>query len=94
MFITDVLIEPIQTEKSVHAGDKYFFRVHHDAKKPEIARAVKNFYGVEPEKINVINVCGKMKRGLRGNPIRRSPGYRKAIVTLTKGTNLNFNDFK
>lgn len=93
--ITDVLVAPIVTEKTVGVSGKYAFRVHVDADKESIAKAVGHFYkGVKIEKINVINLKGKERSVGRGKNITRRTPFRKAIVTLAAGQTLNFNDFK
>lgn len=80
----DVIKEPVLTEKSMGemAEKKYTFYVHPEANKTMIKEAVeKMFDGTKVEKVNTMNVNGKMRR--RG----RTAGYRadrkKAIVKLT-----------
>jgi large subunit ribosomal protein L23 len=93
--ITDVLISPIVTEKTVGATGKYAFRVHVDADKASIAKAIKLFYkDVKIAKINVINLKGKTRMVGRGRPVNKRAPLRKAIITLEKGQTINFNDFK
>lgn len=83
MTIYDVIIKPILTEKSYEgiASKRYTFKVAPNATKSQIKEAVENIFKVKVEKINIVNVHGKIKRqgrtsGLTGN-------YKKAIVTLT-----------
>lgn len=83
MTIYDVIIKPILTEKSYEgiANKRYTFKVAPNATKSQIKEAVENIFKVKVEKINIVNVHGKIKRqgrtsGLTGN-------YKKAIVTLT-----------
>lgn len=93
--ITDVLIAPITTEKTVREPGKYTFSVHVDADKASIAEAIKHFYGnVKIKKINVVNLKGKKKTVGRGKDATRRKPLRKAIVTLGEGQTINFNDFK
>lgn len=93
--ITDVLVAPIVTEKTVGVSGKYAFRVHVDADKAIIIKAIQHFYGgVQIEKINVINLKGKERSVGKGKTATRRTPFRKAIVTLKSGQTLNFNDFK
>jgi len=80
----DVLLRPVVTEKSMNmmAFKKYVFYVHPDATKIQIKEAVeKLFDGVKVDKVNTMNILGKMKR--RGYTKGRKPARKKAIVKLT-----------
>ena len=86
----DIVLRPVITEESMQgiALNKYTFQVAKDANKVEIAQAVEKLFGVEVEKVNTINVRGKL---------RRQEGYtaswKKAIVTLTeKSKKIDFFD--
>ena len=46
--------------------------------------AVEEAFGVEVEKVNVINFDGKVKR--QGKFVGKTSAYKKAIVTLTKSS--------
>ena len=80
----DIIKRPVLSEKSYSeiANKKYVFEVAVDANKIEIKEAVEKIFGVKVEKVNTINVRGKLKRQ------RRTQGYtskrKKAIVQLTK----------
>ncbi|HIW56093.1 MAG TPA: 50S ribosomal protein L23 [Firmicutes bacterium] len=80
----DIIKRPVLSEKSYSeiANKKYVFEVAVDANKIEIKEAVEKIFGVKVEKVNTINVRGKLKR--QG----RTQGYtskrKKAIVQLTK----------
>lgn len=68
---------------------KYMFVVHPKATKREIASAVETIYkenDVKVVAVNTINVKPKatLRRGRRGT----KPGFKKAIVTLEKGNEL------
>lgn len=79
----DIIIKPVLSEKS-YAGisvKKYTFKVHPDANKTEIKKAVEEVFGVKVEKVNTLNMEGKIKR-MGKNSGRRS-SYKKAIVQLT-----------
>ena len=79
----DIIIKPILSEKSYDgiADKKYVLMGHPDATKTQIKNAVEEIFEVKVEKVNTINVTGKMKRMGR-NEGRRS-SYKKAYVQLT-----------
>ena len=54
-----------------------------DATKIDIQRAIELLGGCEVEKVNTLNVKGKLRRTRRG--YARTPGWKKAIVTLKDG---------
>lgn len=79
----DIIIRPIITEKSMDAmaDGKYTFEVRKNSTKTEIKNAVEEIFDVEVEKVNTINVRGKLKtQGLHSG---RRPNWKKAIVKLT-----------
>jgi large subunit ribosomal protein L23 len=95
MHTAHVLIEPVNTEKTVTTlHGKYVFLVHQDATKADVKAAVKEFYGVDIEKINMVNIPEKTRVAGRGIVVRKRKSLRKAIVTLPKGKTLDFNAFK
>ena len=86
----DVLVGPLVTEKATLLSEngQIAFRVRLDATKAEIRKAVENLFDVKVTAVNTLRVKGKTKlfRGRRG---RRSD-YKKAIVTLAEGQNVDF----
>lgn len=87
MELHDVILRPIITEASMLVMDdkKYTFEVDVRANKTHVKQAVEKLFDVEVEKVNIMNVRGKLKR------MGRYSGYtkkrRKAIVTLTEKSN-------
>jgi large subunit ribosomal protein L23 len=81
----DILKKPVVTEKSTSLlqDNKYTFVVDPRANKTEIKQAVEKVFKVKVEKVNTMNVKGKIKR-VRRIP-GRTPDTKKAIVTLKKG---------
>jgi large subunit ribosomal protein L23 len=61
---------------------KYTFKVAKDANKIEIAKAVEQLFGVEVEKVNTLNVRGKLRR--QGRFEGYTASWKKAVVTLTE----------
>lgn len=80
----DVIIKPVITETSMDNAQnkKYTFKVATDANKTQVKLAVEEIFGVEVEKVNIMNVDGKVKR--MGRNVGRTPASKKAIVTLTE----------
>jgi large subunit ribosomal protein L23 len=89
-----VLKKPLVTEKvsSLNEKGKYGFIVEADANKVEIKKAVEKQYGVNVEKVNTMNVMGKLKtRYTKAGVLSgRKPNYKKAIVTLAEGEVIDF----
>lgn len=89
----DIILRPIITEASMDATGlkKYTFEVDKKANKIEIAKAVEELFKVEVEKVNTINVRGKLRRQGRFEGYTRS--WKKAVVTLTeKSKSIDFFD--
>ena len=80
-----VIITPVVSEKSYSLieDNKYSFRVHPKAHKTQIRQAVEELFEVEVANVNVIKVQSKPKR--RGMTHGRRPGWKKAIVQLKEG---------
>ena len=83
-----VLVRPIVTEKSSMLGalNQYAFLVSADANKIQVARAVKEMYGVTPSRVNILNKSGRKVR--YGKTYGRTSDTRKAIVFLPEGKSI------
>jgi len=83
----DIILRPIITEASMYAMEnkKYTFEVSVRAKKTHIKKAVEELFDVKVDKVNVINTAPKPKR--MGRYEGHTKKRRKAIVTLTAGSN-------
>jgi large subunit ribosomal protein L23 len=79
----NIVLAPVITEASMGrlAMKKYTFKVANDATKIDIAAAVEELFGVKVAKVNTMHVRGRMRR--QGMHQGMTPGYKKAIVTLT-----------
>ena len=93
------LIKPILTEKMAilqERENKYAFFVPKDCNKNTIKNAVQLRFGVKVIKVSTMNQSGKQKQMTvksGGRTIRTSgtrSSYKKAIVTLQKGDNIDF----
>ncbi len=82
----DIIIKPIITEKSMEdmAERKYTFMVDRRSNKAEIKKAVESIFDVKVDKVNTMNMLGKMKR--QGYTSGRRSSWKKAIVKLTEGS--------
>ena len=88
----DIIKRPIMTEKSMtpefdREGNeikKYTFEVPKTVNKLEIKYAVEEVFCVKVAKVNTMNYEGKLKR--MGRNEGRRPSWKKAIVTLKKGS--------
>lgn len=80
----DIILKPIVTEKSMAgmAMKKYTFKVAKNANKLEIAKAVEKLFGVKVDKVNTLNVRGRLRR--QGRTQGYTPSWKKAIVKLKK----------
>ena len=80
-----VLLAPVVSEKSYSliSDRKYTFRVHEDAHKTQIRQAVEELFEVKVQKVAILKVQSKPKR--RGFTKGRRPGWKKAIVQLREG---------
>ncbi len=86
-----IILEPIVTEKSTIARErynKYSFKVIPDATKPQIANAIEEIFEVKVLKVHTINMDGKVKR--LGRNLGRRSAWKKAIVTLAEGDSVDF----
>lgn len=86
----DIIIRPIITEKSMRymdADNKITFEVAKGTNKVQIAQAVKAIFGVDVEKVNIINVKPKTKRV--GRYVGKTKAVRKAIVKIKAGQEID-----
>lgn len=82
---TDIIIAPMLTEKSTDLKDKEHmlcFKVHKDANKIMIKRAVEELFKTRVAQVRILNFKGKEKR--YGRFTGRRPSWKKAYVKLKK----------
>ena len=81
----DVILKPVITETSMDDAQnkKYTFKVAVDANKTQVKLAVEEIFGVEVEKVNIMNCRPKTKR--MGRYVGKTNAVRKAIVKLPAG---------
>ena len=85
----DTIISPNITEKSTSFSDfnKVVFKVDKGANKDSIKKSIEKTFKVNVVKINTINLKGTTK--MIRNKRAFISGYKKAIVTLKKGQNID-----
>lgn len=91
----DILIRPIVTEKMNRLGEKlqqYGFIVNQKAQKLQIKKAIEELYGVKVATINTMRYSGKLKSRptKRRYVVGRTNAYKKAVVTLKDGQQIDF----
>jgi len=79
------LVRPIITEKVTLLGaqNQYVFEIAPKSNKVEIKKAIQSLYGVIAEKVNIINIRGKITR--YGRSYGKRKNWKKAVVTLKQG---------
>jgi len=89
-----IILGPVVTERTQKMRDddnKYVFRVGFRANKIEIGKAITMIFGkgqkdFKVEKVRLMKVRGKTKR--MGARSHKAPDWKKAIVTLKKGSKI------
>ncbi|HZI90927.1 MAG TPA: 50S ribosomal protein L23 [Thermoleophilaceae bacterium] len=77
-----VIVRPVISEKSyaLLAANKYTFRIHERASKPQVRQAIEEIFGVRVVGVRTQNVKPKPKR--RGFHSGKRRQWKKAVVTL------------
>lgn len=91
----EISIKPIVTEKASNLTEKlnrYTFAVSPEANKYQIKSLVENLYGVKVVRVNTINVRSKNKSRWTKSGLLcgKTAAWKKAIVTLADGQNIDF----
>ena len=85
----DKIISPLVTEKSTNLSEqnKIIFKVNKKANKKNLKTSIEKIFKVNVTKVNIINKKTRLKT-TRGKKVRVR-GYKKAIITLKKGQNID-----
>tara|TARA_B100000029_G_scaffold188643_1_gene186298 strand:- start:345 stop:641 length:297 start_codon:yes stop_codon:yes gene_type:complete len=85
----DRIISPVVTEKSTNQSEqnKIIFKVNKYINKKIIKKNIEKIFKVEVTKVNIINKKTRTKI-TRGKKVKVK-GFKKAIVTLKKGQNID-----
>jgi large subunit ribosomal protein L23 len=92
-----IVLKPIITEKSINeanARNKYTFMVNPDANKIEIAAEIATKFDVKVKDVRVANFLGKKVRFGKKRISGVRSDYKKAIVTLEKGSKISIFELK
>tara|TARA_Y100000782_G_scaffold61728_1_gene67672 strand:+ start:545 stop:838 length:294 start_codon:yes stop_codon:yes gene_type:complete len=85
----DKILSPLVTEKSTNLSDqnKIIFKVPNKTNKINLKKNIEKIFKVNVTKINIINKQTR-KKIVRGKKVKVM-GYKKAIITLKKGQNID-----
>ena len=85
----DKILSPLVTEKSTNLSDqnKIIFKVPNKTNKINLKKNIEKIFKVNITNINIINRKTR-KKIVRGKKIKVT-GYKKAIITLKKGQNID-----
>ena len=89
LHLYDKILSPIVTEKSTNLSEqnKISFRVNSKVNKVNLKKNIEKIFKVNVTKVNIINKKTRIKT-TRGKKVRVR-GFKKAIVTLKKGQNID-----
>jgi len=90
-----ILIKPIITEKATNDSElhnRYAFVVNKKANKVEIKKAVETAYNVSVQAVRTMNypVKRSTKHTKNGIVLSKIGSYKKAIVQIAEGENIDF----
>jgi len=91
MDIYQVIKEPHITEKAniqKEGTNQITFKVHKKANKVEIRQAVETFFKTKVLDVRTMNVRGKRRR--MGKTVGKKSDWKKAVVRLAPGENIEF----
>ena len=85
----DTIISPVVTEKSTNLSEqnKIVFKVSNKLNKTILKKNIEKIFKVNVIKVNIINKQPR-KKIARGKKVKIQ-GYKKAIITLKKGQNID-----
>ena len=85
----DKILFPVITEKSTNLSslNKIVFKVPNTANKKTIKKNIEKIFKVNVTKVNIVNKKTRLKL-TRGKKVKVI-GYKKAIITLKKGQNID-----
>ena len=89
IYLFDKILSPVVTEKTTNLSsqNKVTFKVPKKANKINLKKNIEKIFKVNVTKINIINKKTRIKTTNRGS--KKITGYKKAIVTIKKGQNID-----
>ena len=96
MHLSQVIIKPVLTEKSVRGTSegKYRFYIHPEANKFAVKQALKALYGVNVRQVNIIYHRPKYRWGRNRQQVEKTGASKQAVITLAKGEKLDLSKLK
>jgi large subunit ribosomal protein L23 len=91
MDIYQIIREPHITEKATlqkEGANQISFKVHKRANKIEIKQAIETLFKTRVLDVQIMNVRGKQRRV--GRNVGKRPDWKKAVVKLAPGENIEF----
>ena len=87
----DTILSPVVTEKSTNLSEqnKIVFKVSNKLNKTILKKNIEKIFKVNVIKVNIINKQPR-KKITRGKKVKIQ-GYKKAIITLKKGQNIDLS---
>ena len=87
----DTILSPVVTEKSTNLSEqnKIVFKVSNKLNKIILKKNIEKIFKVNVIKVNIINKQPR-KKIARGKKVKIQ-GYKKAIITLKKGQNIDLS---
>lgn len=92
MDYTQILLRPHISEKATlvkSEANQVVFQVHPQANKIEIKKAVESAFDVKVDAVNIVRKKTIVQRKAN-RKLARTPGFRKAYVTLAQGEKIDF----
>tara|TARA_B100001029_G_C14916707_1_gene369636 strand:+ start:353 stop:646 length:294 start_codon:yes stop_codon:yes gene_type:complete len=89
LHLYDKIRSPLVTEKSTNLSEqnKIIFKVDAKANKKNLKKNIEKIFKVNVTKVNIINKKSRIKV-TRGRKVKVK-GFKKAIITLKKGQNID-----
>jgi len=89
LHLYDKILSPLVTEKSTNLSEqnKIIFKVNSNANKKNLKNNIEKIFKVNVTKVNIINKKSRIKI-TRGKKVKVK-GFKKAIITLKKGQNID-----
>lgn len=91
MQLSKTIYKPIVTEQTMalESESKYVFRVNMKVSKGRISGEIKRLYGVDVICVNTMIMPGKKRRIIKTNKFIKTKKWKKAVVQLKEGQNLD-----
>lgn len=91
-----IIKRPLVTEKAIAAQSigKYSFIVDQKANKNQVASEFKSLFGINPLKVNLFNLKGKVKTNWKTRSPIVHQNRKKAVITIKKDQKIDLLTLK